>query len=87
MSEEDSLKSDSLSKKETEKLLQLLDVRLSHERRAWQRAKAQIRVIRALSLVFLFVLIAGAFFAFYMIRARAEEQRLNRAPQTTASDP
>ncbi len=87
MSEEDFLKSDSLSKQETEKLFQMLEIKLDHERRAWQRARSQIRVIRALSFLFLFVLIAGALFAFYMIRVRAEEARLNKAQQTTLSSP
>ena len=87
MSEEDFLKSDSLSKQETEKLFQMLEIKLDHERRAWQRARSQIRVIRALSFLFLFVLIAGALFAFYMIRVRAEEARLNKAQETTLSSP
>ena len=65
----------------------MLEVKLGHERRAWQRARSQIRVIRALSFLFLFVLIAGALFAFYMIRARAEEARVNKSQQTTFSNP
>ena len=87
MSEEDFLKSDTLSKQETEKLFHMLEIKLEHERRAWQRARSQIRVIRALGFLFLFVLIAGSLFAFYMLRMRAEEARLHKAQQTTFSIP
>lgn len=87
MSEEDFLKSETLSKQETEKLFQMLDIKLDHERRVWQRTRSQIRVIRALSFLFLFVLIVGALFAFYMLRIRAEEARQNKGQQTTFSNP
>ena len=87
MSEEDFLKSDTLSKQETEKLFHMLEIKLEHERRAWQRARSQIRVIRAMSFLFLFLLIAGSLFAFYMLRMRAEEARQNKAQQSTFSNP
>jgi len=87
VSEEDFLKSDTLSKQETEKLFHMLEIKLEHERRAWQRARGQIRVIRVLSFLFLFLLIAGSLFAFYMLRMRAEEARQNKGQQTTLSSP
>ena len=65
----------------------MLEIKLEHERRAWQRARSQIRVIRAMSFLFLFLLIAGSLFAFYMLRMRAEEARQNKAQQTTLSSP
>jgi hypothetical protein len=86
VSEEDFLKSDSLSKQETEKLFQMLEVKLGHERRAWQRAKVQIQIVRALSFVFLFLLVLAAFAAFYIIYYRAQEHRSNKAEPTTLPD-
>jgi hypothetical protein len=86
VSEEDFLKSDSLSKQETEKLFQMLEVKLGHERRTWQRAKSQIRIVRAVSFLFLFLLILAAFAAFYVIYYRVQEHRSNKAEPTTLSD-
>ena len=40
-----------------------------------------------MSFLFLFLLIAGSLFAFYMLRMRAEEVRQNKAQQTTFSSP
>jgi hypothetical protein len=87
VSDEESLSSGSLSKQESEKLFLMLEAKLGHERQAWQRAKAQIRVVRALSFLFLLVLILGTVVGFYVLRARAEERRLNSTPQTTVSEP
>jgi hypothetical protein len=86
VSEEDFLKCDSLSKQETDKLFQMLDVKLGQERREWQRTKSQIRVVRALSFLFLFVLIIGAIVAFYVAYMRAQEHRTLKTEQTTLSD-
>jgi hypothetical protein len=83
VSDEGSLKSDSLSKQETQKLFQMLEVKLNQERRTWQRKKSQIRVVRALSFLFLFALIAAVLIVFYMIQSRAQEHRLNKPEQTT----
>ena len=81
-----SLKTDSNSKQETEKLFQMLEVKLGQERATWGKAKSQIRVIRTASFVFLFLLIIGALAAFYFIFMRAQEQRSNSTQQTTLSD-
>ena len=81
-----SLKTDSNSKQETEKLFRMLEVKLGQERVVWQQAKSQIRVVRTASFLFLFLLIVGALIAFYFIFMRAQEQRVNRPEQTTLSD-
>jgi hypothetical protein len=83
VSEEDFLKSDSLSKQETDKLFQMLEVKLGQERRAWRRARSQIRLVRVLSFLFLVLLIAGAACAFYFIYNQAQEQRTTTRPQAT----
>jgi ATP-dependent Zn protease len=81
-----SLKTDTNSKQETEKLFRMLEVKLGEERVAWQQSKSQIRVFRSASFVFLFLLIIGALAAFYFIFMRVQEQRSNGAGQTTFSD-
>lgn len=87
MSDEDFLKSDSLSKQETEKLFQMLEIKLSHERQAWRKAKSQIRAVRAASFLFLFILIIVAIAGFYFVYNRAQEQRANKPEQTTLPAP
>ena len=81
-----SLKTDSNSKQETEKLFQMLEVKLGQERVVWRKAKSQVRVVRLASYIFLFLLITGALAAFYFIFLRAQEQRSNRSEPTTLSD-
>ena len=81
-----SLKTDSNSKQETEKLFQMLEVKLGQERVAWQQAKSKMRVVRTASFLFLFLLIVGALIAFYFIFTRAQEQRVNRTEQTSLSE-
>jgi hypothetical protein len=81
-----SLKTDSNSKQETEKLFQMLEVKLGQERVVWQRAKSQMRLVRKASYIFFFLLITGALVAFYFIFLRAQEQRPNRSEPTTLSD-
>ena len=73
-----SLKTDSNSKQETEKLFQMLEVKLGEERVVWQKSKTQIRVVRKASYIFLFLLITGALVAFYFMFLRVQEQRSNR---------
>ena len=81
-----SLKSGSNSKQETEKLFQMLEVKLGEERVVWQKAKSQIRAFRAASYIFLVLLVSGALAAFYFFFMRAQEQRSNRTEPTTLSD-
>ena len=79
-------KSGSNSKQETEKLFQMLEVKLGEERVVWQKSKSQVRVFRAASYVFLVLLITGALAAFFFIFMRAQEQRSKPAEPTTLSD-
>ena len=72
-------------KQETEKLFQMLEVKLGQEREVWQQTKSQVRVVRTASFVFLFLLIIGAV-ACYFIFMRVQEHRLNQPEQTTLSD-
>jgi hypothetical protein len=81
-----SLKTDTNSKQETEKLFQMLEVKLGGERVAWQKSKSQIRTFRGASFVFLFLLIIGALAASYFMFMRVQEQRLNGPGQPTLSD-
>ena len=81
-----SLKTDSNSKQETEKLFRMLEVKLGEERVAWQKTKSQIRVVRTASFLFLSVLVIGSLVAFYFIFMRVQEQRANKTEQTTQSD-
>jgi hypothetical protein len=82
-----SLKAGTHGKQETEKLFQMLEVKLGQERVVWQKTKSQIRVVRTASYIFLVLLTIGALAAFYFIFVRAQEQRANRPEQeTTLSD-
>ena len=73
-------------KQETQKLFQMLEVKLGLERVEWQQTKSQIRTFRTVSFFFLFVLIVGALFAGYFIFLRAQEERSIRPQQTTLPD-
>jgi hypothetical protein len=82
-----SLKSASNSKQETEKLFQMLEVKLGQERVVWQKSKSQLKTVRAASFFFLFLVTVGALVAFYFIFLRAQEQqRFIRAGEPTVSD-
>lgn len=81
-----SLKSDTNSKHETEKLFQMLEVKLGQERVAWQQTKSKIRVVRTASFLVLSLLAIGSLVAFYFIYMRAQEQRLNHTERTTLPD-
>ena len=81
-----SLKAGGDGKQETEKLFQMLEVKLGQERVAWQKAKSQIRVVRTASFLFLFLLILAALAASYFIFYRAQEYRSNKSEQTALPD-
>jgi hypothetical protein len=87
VSDEDSLKSDSLSKQETDKLFQMLELKLGHERVAWKRAKSQMRVVRTASILFLFLLIVAALAAGYFVFYRTQELCSNKTEQRTLPEP
>jgi hypothetical protein len=73
-------------KHENEKLFQMLEVKLGQERVAWQRAKSQIRVFRAFSFLFLFLLIVGAVVAYFLVFSPARERRSTPQQSTSVSD-
>jgi hypothetical protein len=74
------------SKHENEKLFQMLEVKLGQERIAWQRAKSQIRVVRTISYLFLFLLIVGALAAYFLVFLRLPERRSTPPEPTSLSD-
>ncbi|MDQ3626251.1 MAG: hypothetical protein M3372_03890 [Verrucomicrobiota bacterium] len=49
------------------KLEQLLEIELMQKRAAWQQAKAKRGNLRALSFMFLFLVIIGALLAFFFV--------------------
>lgn len=72
------------------KLAQLLEMELMAKRAAWERSRTSLRNLRALSFFFLFLIIAGALFAFFFFFSpdRVEELRSIHAaasPTPTAS--
>ncbi len=77
-----SLKAEGEGKPETEKLFQMLEVKLGQERVVWQEAKSQIRVARTASFVFLSVLIVGILVAGYFVFVRMHERRADKIEQT-----
>jgi type VI protein secretion system component VasF len=69
-----------------DKLCQFLDLKLAQERAAWKRARAQRNTIRAVSFVFLFLLIVAALVGFFLIFSRAAEHRSNQSQSTMLPD-
>jgi hypothetical protein len=68
-----------------EKLAQLLEIELMQKRAGWQQAKARRSTYRTLSFLFLFVVIAAAFFAFYLLASSDRAERPRAEPVTTDS--
>ena len=50
-----------------EQLAKLLEIELMQKRAAWQRTNASRKNLRTLSFLFLFIVIAGAMIAFYLL--------------------
>lgn len=73
-----------LADNDPEKISQFLELRLAQKRAEWKRAARHYRMLRSLSFLFLFVIIAGALFAFFVIFSRLNE---GRAGQPTAPTP
>lgn len=71
------------------KLAQLLEIELMQKRAAWQQARASRSKIRAVSFLFLFLVVVGAALAFFLLLApdRLNELRPagGRATATPAS--
>jgi hypothetical protein len=66
-----------------EQLSRLLELELMQKRAAWKNASARHHQIRVASFVFLFILIVGSLFAYFMLFSRMREQRVNQHPSPT----
>jgi hypothetical protein len=68
-----------------EKISQLLELQLAQKRAEWKRASARYRMLRSLSFLFLFLVIAGGLFAFSLIFSRVNEERASQPNATTTA--
>ncbi len=72
-----------------EMMARMLEIELMQKRASWQQAGARRKNLRLISFVFLFFIIAGSFFAFYLLSSSGtlSELKSNRsnAAQTTPS--
>ncbi len=70
-----------------EKLAKLLEVELMQKRAGWQQAKQRRSSFRAVSFLFLFVVVVGALFAFWFLFSpgRVEELKATGAAPTEAT--
>jgi hypothetical protein len=66
-----------LAENDPEKISQLLELQLTQQRAAWKQASARYRLFRSLSFFFLFLVIAGGLFVFFVISSRFNEERTN----------
>ena len=53
--------------------------------RTWENASARHNKLRTASFAFLFILIVGSLFAFYLLFSRMNEQRANQRPTPAPS--
>ena len=69
-----------------EELGKLLELELAQKRAVWESAAARHRQIRTLGFLFLFLLVVGGFFLFFIALMRVNEQRAKRpSPAATQS--
>ena len=70
-----------------ETMARLLEIELAQKRAAWQRANARRQSLRLVSFFFLFLIIAGSFFAFYLFFSpeKIEELKSQRANSAQVS--
>ncbi len=74
-----------LADNDPEKISQLLELQLAQKRAEWKRAGASYRTLRLLSFLFLFFVIAGGLFAFFLTFSRVNEGRASRSNATTTA--
>jgi len=74
-----------LADNDPEKISQLLELQLVQKRAEWKRAGERYRMLRSLSLLFLFIVIAGGLFAFFLIFSRVNEERTSQPNATTTA--
>lgn len=72
---------------EAEQLRKLIELELAQKRVAWKQASARRQKIRVASFLFLFLLIVGSLFAFFLLFSRVNEQRAGQGatPMPSAS--
>lgn len=63
-----------------EKLAKLLEIELMQRRAGWQQAKQRRGSLRTVSFLFLFIVILGALFAFWMLFSGENVQELRVRP-------
>ena len=61
-----------------EELSRLLEIELIQKRAAWQQKTARNKNLKALSFMFLFLVVMGGLAAFYFFFTQAKEGRQNR---------
>lgn len=76
-----------LNQRETdpEKLAKLLEIELMQKRASWQQAKARRGTYRAMSFLFLFVVIVAAVAAFYFFASSGRVAPRADSPEPAAS--
>jgi hypothetical protein len=67
-------------------LARVLELELLAKRATWQRANGRHRIIRGLSVLFLFIMILHAVGAFFLVLLRAKEEAANRPSRSTTSE-
>lgn len=66
-----------------EKLERLLESELARKRAEWKETGERYRAFRSMSFIFLFLLVAGALVAAFLVFSRVNEQRANqRSPHS-----
>jgi divalent metal cation (Fe/Co/Zn/Cd) transporter len=66
-----------LGDNDPEQISQLLELQLAQKRAEWKRAAGHYRMLRSLSFLFLFLVIAAGLFAFFLAFSRINEERPN----------
>jgi hypothetical protein len=63
-------------------LARVLELELIQKRVAWQRASTRYRALKTISILFLFIIIAGSLAAFFLISSRVDERHANQDDPT-----
>ena len=68
-------------------LARVLELELMHKRAAWQRANSRYRAIRAISFIFVFLVVVASIAAFFLFFSRAKEVHPKKDDTTSAVAP
>jgi hypothetical protein len=71
--------------RDPEQLRRLIDLELAQKRVGWEKAATRRRKLRLASFLFLFVLIIGSLFAFFVLFTRVNQERANAPPKASPS--